>query len=829
MFSTRSILVIGLAVVLTACGGGGTTTTATGGATVASVDQSSLHITNEAASQIGDSSGAIVSIPARSLMTTGANISITSLPMASGQVPLTTLSSATPLSRKYTLSQDTGFNFLQPVTVTLPYEKTGLVAADKIVAAYLDERTGKWTPLSDGVDDRLNGKFTFQTIHFSFWALFNTKSPSIPSHFDTGFRVESDGIPFTNLGQAITPDGNTSNFYGNCLGMSGMAGWYYSNKKNSSGSAVNQFKESSQARELMALIQSNANHFPGNYNYPVTSAASSEIIRSALFNNNAPLLVGVTDNFGGHALLIYSYDENGDFHYYDPNVSGGQVFNTNAKGELVSWKYSPSNGLVTSFKILGNLDALIGDKAEQYYTEYLASRSFSNDIFGSLGSFSPITTNITTGLDGTSALNINFDAKINTSVNGVEPLKGRELYVYISAPKQFFKNCSSPECYFRFGSSSYGSTVVNAGVTSFNGATAAGYFIPDIDVRATIYAVTDPAGGGLWAYKEFTFHTPPVPTSVPVCTSPQVLQNGLCIDAPVPSTPRITAIAPTIATTSTVTPFTVTGQNLPLTAVMELAEGICQTPTARTATSFSVVCTPGSTAGSKSITIKSDTVANNGTVIDATKIITVSATPLPLISQTITFNTPPNVIIGGPPSSFEATSSSYLPITYTSSTTSVCTINGTVMTLVAVGVCTVNADQAGNSVYAPAPRVTRSFSVLAGTPDLTPTQAYLLPQFFPWTQFVYRITVSNLGVGASNPSTVGFRFYNSSGIQTAYLEASIPAIAGNDILTFDFGFDMSTAARGAYTMVLKVDSNTTAGQNSGDLANDYYPTIGFNY
>ena len=88
----------------------------------------------------------------------------------------------------------------------------------------------------------------------------------------------------------------------------------------------------------------------------------------------------------------------------------------------------------------------------------------------------------------------------------------------------------------------------------------------------------------------------------------------------------------------------------------------------------------------------------------------------PASPQTITFANPgaqnygtsPNLsILGG-----GASSTSGLPVTFTSSTTGVCTITSAgVLTFVTAGTCTINANQAGNSSFLPAPQVSRSFTV----------------------------------------------------------------------------------------------------------------------
>ncbi|AOW12375.1 hypothetical protein LPB72_07985 [Hydrogenophaga crassostreae] len=73
--------------------------------------------------------------------------------------------------------------------------------------------------------------------------------------------------------------------------------------------------------------------------------------------------------------------------------------------------------------------------------------------------------------------------------------------------------------------------------------------------------------------------------------------------------------------------FTVTGDNLPLTAILSLADSECQTPVNRTVTGFQQACTPRGTVGSKVVTIKSNTDPNGGTVIDNSRSVVVTAAP----------------------------------------------------------------------------------------------------------------------------------------------------------------------------------------------------------
>ena len=93
---------------------------------------------------------------------------------------------------------------------------------------------------------------------------------------------------------------------------------------------------------------------------------------------------------------------------------------------------------------------------------------------------------------------------------------------------------------------------------------------------------------------------------------------------------------------------------------------------------------------------------------------------LPLPSQTITFGTLTNQPFGTGPFQISSSASSGLTVGINSQTPSVCTISGSIVTLVWVGTCTIQATQSGNTNWASAAPVTRSFQV-TGTPcDLKP-------------------------------------------------------------------------------------------------------------
>lgn len=95
-----------------------------------------------------------------------------------------------------------------------------------------------------------------------------------------------------------------------------------------------------------------------------------------------------------------------------------------------------------------------------------------------------------------------------------------------------------------------------------------------------------------------------------------------------------------------------------------------------------------------------------------------SASGTVLTSQTITFAAPGAQTVGVP-ATLTATTTSGLPVSFSSASSSVCTVSGNTLTSVAAGTCTISADQSGNTTYAAAATVTRTVTVTAVAPTAT--------------------------------------------------------------------------------------------------------------
>lgn len=84
------------------------------------------------------------------------------------------------------------------------------------------------------------------------------------------------------------------------------------------------------------------------------------------------------------------------------------------------------------------------------------------------------------------------------------------------------------------------------------------------------------------------------------------------------------------------------------------------------------------------------------------------------LSQRISFAALPAHVLGDGPVALTASASSGLTVEFASLTTTVCTVLGNSVTLLAAGRCTISASQPGDSAYAAAATVTQGFDVTTG-------------------------------------------------------------------------------------------------------------------
>jgi len=118
--------------------------------------------------------------------------------------------------------------------------------------------------------------------------------------------------------------------------------------------------------------------------------------------------------------------------------------------------------------------------------------------------------------------------------------------------------------------------------------------------------------------------------------------------------------------------------------------------------------------GTCSITASQPGNANYSAAAPVTQTLTVTQA-----TQTISFGSLNNVAFGTAPFAISATASSGLVVGFVSNTAPVCTLNGTMVTIVAIGTCSITASQPGNANYSAAPTVTQTFNAATVTQSIT--------------------------------------------------------------------------------------------------------------
>ena len=181
-------------------------------------------------------------------------------------------------------------------------------------------------------------------------------------------------------------------------------------------------------------------------------------------------------------------------------------------------------------------------------------------------------------------------------------------------------------------------------------------------------------------------------------------------------------------------------------------------------------------------------------------------------TQTITFKLPASQL-QGTPLTLTAMATSVLPVSFTSLTPAICTISGTTATLAHPGTCTIQASQAGNAIYAAAPAVSESLTVIAAftiTPT-PPSETVLVGTLGAFTLqlqqasgFTGKVTLSCAGPAGSYctnfPMTVSFLNGKALAVSAIFFPLNTPP--GSYTVTFT-GASGSITDTGTATFIVK--------------------------
>ena len=184
-------------------------------------------------------------------------------------------------------------------------------------------------------------------------------------------------------------------------------------------------------------------------------------------------------------------------------------------------------------------------------------------------------------------------------------------------------------------------------------------------------------------------------------------------------------------------------------------------------------------------------------------------------SQSITFGAAPAIVVAGS-GTVSATAAPGLAVTFTSTTTGVCTVSGSSVKGVTVGTCTIAASQSGNSNYNAAPQIKQTFAIGVGNQTITfgavPTVVVgktgtvaatatsgLAPAYSSLTSSTCTIsgaTVTGVTAGACTiaANQAGNSNYNAAA------QATLPITIGRGSQTITFGTSPTIVVGGAGTV-----------------------------
>ena len=150
----------------------------------------------------------------------------------------------------------------------------------------------------------------------------------------------------------------------------------------------------------------------------------------------------------------------------------------------------------------------------------------------------------------------------------------------------------------------------------------------------------------------------------------------------------------------------------PFTATVSASSGLPVTLTSQTPTICAVSGTTITLLGVGGCMLTANQPGDGVTYAAAAPVSQTFQINAALLSQTITFPAIASQTLGAAPFTATVSASSGLPVTLTSQSATTCSVSGTTITLLGVGICTLTANQPGDGVtWSAAPPVTQMFSI----------------------------------------------------------------------------------------------------------------------
>jgi hypothetical protein len=204
-------------------------------------------------------------------------------------------------------------------------------------------------------------------------------------------------------------------------------------------------------------------------------------------------------------------------------------------------------------------------------------------------------------------------------------------------------------------------------------------------------------------------------TAVGSCTlTASQAGDGVTYDVAIPVTQTFLIAAPALLN-QTITFPAIADQTLgspPFAATVSASSGLPVTLTTQTPTTCSVSATTITLLGVGGCTLTANQPGDGVTYAAAAPVSQTFQINAALLSQTITFPVIPGQTLGSPPFAATVSASSGLPVTLATQSATTCSVSGTTITLLGVGICTLTANQPGDGVtWSAAPPVSQMFSI----------------------------------------------------------------------------------------------------------------------
>ncbi len=198
-------------------------------------------------------------------------------------------------------------------------------------------------------------------------------------------------------------------------------------------------------------------------------------------------------------------------------------------------------------------------------------------------------------------------------------------------------------------------------------------------------------------------------------------------------------------------------------------------------------------------------------IVLATLVACPTATTTQPTAQTITFTALTDKSVGDPAVTLTATASSGLAVSFSSLTAATCTVATGKVSPIAVGKCTIAADQTGNATFAAAPRVEGSFNIKACVPVVLNNNALTT-----WT--LKRVITG--GSAAYSPLEVvltGLTGSNVDSTDSIKVDSTGTITACTNNVTFTLTLSQGGSARGVLTLNGTIDSTVANQPISGNF------------